>query len=75
MRKRIDMKTNPITNNLEGRITHKILLNKSQAGDANATAEVNLIRQERQLAQRMRNIRQQERHKARQARRKNPPVT
>jgi len=69
------MKTNPVPKDLEARITHKILLNKSQAGDANATAEVDLIRQERQLAQRMRNIRQQERHTARQARRKNPPVT
>jgi hypothetical protein len=70
-----DLKTNPLAKELEQRIAHRILLNKSQNGDSAAANEVTLIRQERALAFRQRQLRQQEKHLRKQARRKNQSDT
>ena len=69
------MNKNSLPNSLEQRISHRILQNKSQQGDITSTREVELIRKERKLGEKLKTIRMQERILKKQSRRKSLPVT
>jgi hypothetical protein len=75
MLKQEGMSKRRIARELEQRVSHKILLKKSQQGDIASTREVAMLRKERELAGRKRTLQIQEKNLRKQSRRKNQPVT
>jgi len=69
------MNKNPLPISLEQRINHKVLLNKSQQGDIASTRQLEVIRKERKLGEKIRSIRMQERNLEKQSRRNKQSVT
>jgi hypothetical protein len=70
-----NMNKDPLSKSLEQRINHKILLNKSQQGDIASTRQIEVIRKERKLGERLKTIRMQERNLEKQSRRNKQSVT
>jgi hypothetical protein len=69
------MNKDPLSKSLEQRINHKVLLNKSQQGEIASTRQVEVIKKERKLGEKIRTIRMQERNLEKQSRRNKQSVT